>query len=81
MQNLRVSLIQSNILWEKIDKNLAHFSQKINQVKGQTDLVILPEMFSTGFSMKPKRVAEPMDGKNSSMDETASKRGKCGCDG
>jgi len=63
MQNLRVTLIQSNILWEKIDENLNHFSQKIKTVQGQTDLIVLPEMFSTGFSMKPKRVAEPMDGK------------------
>jgi len=52
MKNLRVSLIQSNIIWENVDANLTHFSKKINQVKGQTDLIVLPEMFSTGFSMK-----------------------------
>ena len=44
MQNLRVTLIQSNILWEKIDDNLSNFSKKINQVKGQTDVIILPEV-------------------------------------
>ena len=60
MQNLRVTLIQSNILWEKIDENLRHFSQKIKSVQGQTDLIILPEMFSTGFSMKPEHIAESM---------------------
>lgn len=63
MRNLRVTLIQANILWEKIDENLNHFSRKINTVQGQTDLIVLPEMFSTGFSMKPERVAESMDGK------------------
>ena len=63
MQNLRVTLIQAHIIWEKIDENLDHFSQKIKKVLGQTDIIILPEMFSTGFSMNPKRVAEPMDGK------------------
>jgi omega-amidase len=63
MQNLRVTLIQSNILWEQIEENLNHFSRKIKTVQGQTDLIVLPEMFSTGFSMKPERVAEPMDGK------------------
>ncbi len=63
MENLRVSIIQSNIIWENVDANLAHFSKKINQVKGQTDLIVLPEMFSTGFSMNPKNVAEPMNGK------------------
>jgi len=63
MQNLRVTLIQANLLWEKIEENLQNFSQKIKPFKGQTDLIILPEMFSTGFSMHPSRVAEPMDGK------------------
>ena len=63
MQNLRVTLIQSNILWEKIEENLNQFSQKVKSVQEETDLIILPEMFSTGFSMKPERVAEPMDGK------------------
>ena len=63
MQNLRVTLIQSNILWEKIEENLSHFSQTIKTVQGRTDLIVLPEMFSTGFSMKPERVAESMDGK------------------
>ena len=63
MQNFRATLIQSNILWEKIDDNLSNFSKKIHQVSGQTDLIILPEMFSTGFSMQPANVAEPMDGK------------------
>jgi len=63
MQNLRVTLIQSNILWEQVEENLNHFSKKIKTVQNQTDLIVLPEMFSTGFSMKPERVAESMDGK------------------
>lgn len=63
MQNLQVTLVQTNILWEKIDQNLLNFSQKLIPLQGQTDLIILPEMFSTGFSMTPDRVAEPMDGK------------------
>lgn len=63
MQNLRVTLIQSNIVWEKIKENLHYFSQKIKTVQGQTDLIVLPEMFSTGFSMKPEGLAEPMNGK------------------
>jgi len=63
MQNLKATLLQSNLLWEKIEDNLANFSQKINQITEPTDLIILPEMFSTGFSMQPKNVAESMDGK------------------
>lgn len=63
MQNLRVTLIQADLKWEDIDHNLLHFSHKIKLVANNTDLIILPEMFSTGFSMKPNRVAESMDGK------------------
>lgn len=61
MNNLRISLIQSNLHWENIPANLQMFSDKINAIE-QTDLIILPEMFSTGFSMNAKLVAEEMDG-------------------
>lgn len=60
MQNLRVTLIQSNLHWENISANLEMFSKKIAQV-GETDLIVLPETFTTGFSMNPK-FAETMDG-------------------
>jgi len=62
MQNLRVTLIQSNLHWENPDANRTMFSEKIKQVEGQTDLIILPEMFTTGFSMNASQLAEPMDG-------------------
>ncbi len=64
--NLRVTLIQSSLHWENISANLEMFSQKINSVVGDntnngTDLIVLPETFSTGFSMNPK-FAEEMTG-------------------
>ena len=62
MQNLRVTLIQSDLHWENPDANRTMFSEKIKQVKGQTDLIILPEMFTTGFSMNASQLAETMDG-------------------
>ena len=62
MQNLAVTLIQSDLHWENPEANRTMFTQKINQVSGQTDLIILPEMFTTGFSMSPEKLAEPMDG-------------------
>ena len=61
-QNLRVTLIQSNLHWENIDANLLMFEEKISSVEN-TDVILLPEMFSTGFSMKPEMFAEEMRGK------------------
>ena len=60
MNNLSVTLIQSNLHWESISENLKIFSEKLSAV-GKTDLIVLPETFSTGFSMNPK-FAETMDG-------------------
>ena len=60
MKNLSVTLIQSNLHWENIPANLEMFSQEIKAIP-ETDLIILPETFTTGFSMNPK-FAEPMDG-------------------
>lgn len=62
MALLTVTLIQSNLHWEDKKKNLAMFEEKINSVKEQTHIIFLPEMFSTGFSMKPELLAEKMDG-------------------
>ena len=63
MSNFRITTVQSIIHWENIDANLAHFSKQIKPLKNQTDLVILPEMFTTGFSMNPAPLAESMTGK------------------
>jgi omega-amidase len=61
--NLSITLIQSNLHWENVDANLQMFSQKITGVQTPTDIIILPEMFSTGFSMNAPKLAEGMDGK------------------
>ncbi|MEI6264267.1 MAG: amidohydrolase [Sphingobacteriia bacterium] len=62
MSNLTVTLIQSNLHWEDKQANLAMFEEKIMSISTQSHLVVLPEMFSTGFSMKPSELAEKMDG-------------------
>lgn len=59
---MKVTLIQSSIHWEDRQKNLAHFDTLISSIKGQTDLIVLPEMFTTGFSMNPKKVSEASNG-------------------
>jgi omega-amidase len=62
MQDLKITLIQSNLQWEDKEKNLANFSGKISFVEEEADLIILPEMFSTGFTMNAKLLAETMEG-------------------
>ena len=62
MQDLKVTIIQSELVWEDIDANLAEFDQKINDIQEDAHLIILPEMFTTGFSMNPANLAQGMDG-------------------
>ncbi len=59
---MRVSIVQSTLVWENPDQNRANFAQKLAPLAGQTDLIVLPEMFSTGFSMQAEKLAETMDG-------------------
>lgn len=62
MSTLTVTLIQTALYWEDKPANLSMLEQKISSIKEKTELVILPEMFSTGFSMKPETLAETMEG-------------------
>ncbi|WP_108869476.1 nitrilase family protein [Aquimarina aquimarini] len=59
---LQVTLIQSHLAWENPIQNRAVFSHKINSISQKTDLIVLPEMFTTGFTMNPETVAETMTG-------------------
>ena len=61
MQNLSVTLIQTDLYWENPTANLANLEEKIAQISTQTDLIILPEMFNSGFTMNAKTIAEPMN--------------------
>jgi omega-amidase len=61
MQNLSVAIIQTNLFWENPTANLANLEEKMAQISLPTDLIILPEMFTTGFTMNAKTVAEPMN--------------------
>ncbi len=62
MQDLKVTLIQSDIQWAAPEKNTTHLDNIINTLKEESDLIILPEMFSTGFNMNPSVCYETMDG-------------------
>ena len=59
---MKIALIQTSLSWENPMENRSHLVQKINGFLGEIDLIILPEMFSTGFTMNPKAVAETMQG-------------------
>ncbi|GAA3634033.1 amidohydrolase [Flavivirga jejuensis] len=59
---LKIALIQSDLVWENPKQNCENFSKKIKNLPEAVDLVILPEMFTTGFTMNAKDVAETMDG-------------------
>jgi predicted amidohydrolase len=62
MSSLTITLIQTNLFWENKKANLDMLQQKIESIKEKTEIVILPEMFTTGFSMNPRSLAEKMDG-------------------
>ncbi len=63
MENLKVTIIQPDIIWENPGENLTKYSTTI-AAAGKTDLVILPEMFTTGFSMLSEKLKEPMTGQS-----------------
>lgn len=63
MSGLTITTIQTNLHWEDITANLQLLEEKINSIKENTEIVVLPEMFTTGFSMKPEMLAETMEGK------------------
>lgn len=60
--NLKVSIVQSELIWQDIDANLSMFTRKLQHIS-DTHLIVLPEMFTTGFTMDVSGVAESMNGK------------------
>ncbi len=61
MQDLKITLIQSDLHWEDIEANLAMFEEKVWQIGNTTDVIVLPEMFTTGFTMAAPKLAEFMN--------------------
>lgn len=59
--NIRVTTIQTSLVWEDAAQNRANFERLINSA-AETDIIVLPEMFTTGFSMEPSKLAEPAFG-------------------
>jgi len=75
MQHLNIAMIQAELVWQNAELNRKNFSEKINLIKEQVDLIILPEMFSTGFTMHPREISETMRGETVRwMQKTASEK-------
>lgn len=74
-KNLRTAVIQVDLSWEHPIKNRDIFSEKIEKIHEEVDLIVLPEMFSTGFSMNASELAEQPQGQTFKwMQETARKK-------
>ncbi len=62
MSSLTITIIQTKLAWEDKEANLQMLEEKINAIEERTEIVVLPEMFSTGFTMQPQLFAEEMEG-------------------
>lgn len=74
---LNISIIQPDIIWEDKAANLEQYATYIEQIQDKKELVILPEMFSTGFSMRPEALAEPMEGTSVQWMKDMAKKHRC----
>jgi len=61
-KEITISILQADLVWENVQANLQNFESKIQSLPAKKQLVFLPEMFTTGFSMQPAAIAEAMDG-------------------
>ena len=78
---MKVVLIQSVLVWENPVANRSHFEQKINAIPHDVDLIVLPEMFTSGFTMNPTTVAETMQGETVTWLQTLAKARNCAITG
>ena len=78
MQKLKVAILQANLAWENPEKNIDYFTKEIMRLTETVDVIVLPEMFTTGFSMNAEHLAEPVEGKSLSwMQQMAKAKNAC----
>jgi omega-amidase len=63
---MKITLVQTDIAWENKKANYSKYESLLKELTGKTDVVVLPEMFNTGFSMASDQLAESMDGETMS---------------
>ncbi len=78
---MKIALIQSSLFWENPKTNRNHFEEKINALTEKVDLIVLPEMFSTGFTMNPEAVFEAMEGETILWLQSLAKAKNCAITG
>ncbi|WP_395056548.1 nitrilase family protein [Flavobacterium sp.] len=78
---MKIALIQSNLIWENPDENRKYFEQKINSITKEIDLIVLPEMFTSGFTMNPKFIVETMNGETITLLKSLAKAKNCAITG
>jgi omega-amidase len=78
---MKIAFIQAPLFWENPKENRSYFEEKINSISENTDLIVLPEMFTTGFTMRPELVAETMKGETAIWLQELAKAKKCAITG
>ena len=76
--SFRVSIVQQPLAWQDAAANRAHFAQVLAPLAGTTDLVVLPEMFTTGFTMKPEALRRSRRRRDARLAARAGARARCG---
>jgi omega-amidase len=78
---MKIALLNTTLVWENPAKNRANLEQKINSINESINLIVLPEMFTSGFTMNPKNVAETMQGETVSWLKQVAKAKNCAITG
>jgi omega-amidase len=78
---MKLALIQTELYWENHNENKALLQEKINAISQYVDLIVLPEMFTSGFTMNPKNVAQTMQGEAISWLKETAKNKNCALTG
>ncbi|WP_309607598.1 nitrilase family protein [Flavobacterium sp.] len=78
---MKIAIIQTQLFWENPSENRKHFEQKINSISENIDLIVLTEMFTSGFTMNPEIVAETMSGESIQLLESLAKAKNCAITG
>lgn len=78
---MKIALIQNELIWENPTENRKLFNATINSISESVDLIVLPEMFTSGFTMNPKKVSETMQGETISWLQHLAKARNCAITG
>ena len=74
---LKITIIQSNLIWENPEENRRLFSEKMETILKETNLIVLPEMFTTGFTMNASILAEKEEGETLEWMQSEAKKNNC----